>query len=131
MVQILDESSLKTTDDIQTVEQTSRDEIHMEVVAKQVCEKLLEHYPDHLWRVGWMPGQALCVQNMAIPGNYGYTIDYSRVATSSELAKLAVNAGGELLERCGWRRGSWNGEMATTLEGSRPSDFHPIKSLRQ
>ena len=112
--------------DIQTVEVTSRDELHMEVVAKEVAETLSQHYPDHLWAVGWMPGQALCVKNMMIPGNYGYTIDYSRVATSSELTKLAVMAGGELLERCGHPRGKWNGEYATKLEGSRPTDFHPI-----
>lgn len=114
---------MRISDDIQTVEVTSRDEPHMETVAKQVAETLTQHYPDHLWAVGWLPGQALCVKNCAIPGNYGYTIDYSRVATSSELARLAVMAGGELLERCGWKRGQWNGETATQLEGSRPSDF--------
>lgn len=117
---------MRETDDIQTVEVTSFDHesIQMEAWAKEVAQTLVNHYPAHLWSVGWMPGMTLCVKNMAIPGNYGYTIDGSKVATSSELAKLAMLAGGELLERCGFKRGEWNGEFATHVEGADPRRLH-------
>jgi hypothetical protein len=114
--------------DIQTVDISSVDEetVEMEVKAKEVAQVLTEAYPRHLWAVGWMPGLALCVKNMAIPGNYGYTIDCSKVATSSELKRIALQAGGELLERCGMRRGAWDGQFATHLDGSDPQHFQTI-----
>lgn len=112
--------------DIRTVDITSVDEetVQMEYLAKEVASTLSNTYPAHLWAVGWAPGMTLIVKNMAIPGNYGYTIDGSRIATASELVRLAKLAGGELLERCGMPRGAWNGEFATQLEGSDPKHFH-------
>ncbi len=115
--------------DIQTVDVTSVDNetIQMEKMAKDVAQILCDTYPRHLWAVGWAPGMTLIVKNMVIPGNYGYTIDGSRVATASELVKLAKTAGGELLERCGMPRGAWDGEFATKLEGSDPRHFQTIQ----
>lgn len=114
--------------DIQTVDITSVDEetVQMEHIAKEVAQILSNTYPRHLWAVGWAPGMTLIVKNMAIPGNYGYTIDAARVSTSSELVRLAKVAGGELLERCGMPRGTWDGEFATKLEGSDPRHFKTI-----
>lgn len=114
--------------DIQTVEVTSVDaeSIQMEAWAKEVAHVLVEHYPAHLWSVGWMPGMTLCVKNMAIPGNYGYTIDGSKIATVTELKRLAMLAGGELLERCGQKRGEWNGEFFTKVEGADPRHLHGV-----
>ena len=100
--------------DIQTVEHTSVDNetIEMEVKAKEVADTLAKHYPSHLWAVGWAPGMTLVVKNMAISdGRYGFTIDAAKSFSSSNLARLAMLAGGELLERCGVRRGTWDGEF--------------------
>ena len=100
--------------DIQTVEQTSIDAetVEMEARAKNAARVLSQHYPDHVWMVGWAPGMTLIVKNMAISeGKYGFTIDAARSFSSSDLDKLVVNAGGELLERCGVPRGRWNGEF--------------------
>lgn len=100
--------------DIQTVEHTSVDEetVEMEAKAKSVAETLAKHYPNHLWAVGWAPGMTLIVKNMAIAeGKYGFTIDAAKSFSSSDLAKCAMQAGGELLERCGVRRGAWDGEF--------------------
>jgi hypothetical protein len=108
--------------DIQTVEETSVDEesIEMESRAKSVAHTLSRHYPDHLWAVGWAPGYTLVVKNMAISdGRYGFTIDAAKSFSASDLDRLAINAGGELLERCGVRRGRWNGEMMH-LESTQP-----------
>ena len=114
--------------DIQTVDISSYDEetVQMEAMAKTACQILCDMYPDHLWTVGWMPGMALCVKNMAIPGNYGFTIDCLKIATASEFKRLVREAGGELLERCGMTRGAWDGQFATHLEGSDPRHFQTI-----
>lgn len=100
--------------DVQTVEVGSYDAetAQMQIMAKEVATVLGAHYPEHLWAVGWAPGMTLVVKNMGIgDARYGFTIDGSRVATSSELSRLAMLAGGELLERCGVKRGAWNGEF--------------------
>jgi hypothetical protein len=101
--------------DIQTVEQTPDIENQkMEQIAKMSAQILTRHYPNHLWAVGWAPGYTLVIKNMAIDdGRYGFTVDAAKAATISELEKAVMYGGGELLERCGVPRGSWNGEFLT------------------
>ena len=105
--------------DIQTVEVTSVDgeSSQMELIAKLAAKKLGESYPEHLWAVGWAPGMTLVIKNMAMDGRYGYTIDAARAATVSELERAIMMGGGELLERMGMRRGRWNGEFASSVDG--------------
>ena len=113
--------NVDTQADIAVAEVTSVDDesIQMEVKAKECAQILSAHYPNHVWMVGWAPGMTLVVKNMAIDdGRYGFTIDAANVATSSELSRLSVMAGGELLERCGVKRGKWDGEMMTLLDKS-------------
>jgi hypothetical protein len=116
------------THDIRTVDITSFDEetIEMEAKAKAACKILVKHYPAHLWAVGWAPGMTLVVRNMAIPGNYGYTIDAAKSFSSSDLDHLVMIAGGELLERCGFKRGEWNGEFASHVDGADPKHLHTL-----
>lgn len=106
--------------DIQTVEVTSVDPDHvfMEATAKTAAQILCDSYGAHLWTVGWAPGGCLIIKNMSMPQQYGFTIDVPRVASSSEFKRLVYMAGGELLERAGMRRGTWDGEFATHLEGA-------------
>ena len=64
------------------------------------------------WMIGWAPGRTLVIKNMAIDdGRYGFTVDAARAATISELEHHVMLGGGELLERCGVRRGAWDGEI--------------------
>lgn len=114
--------------DIQIVEETSIDNETLEMRAKaaEVAETLTRHYPNHLWMVGWAPGMTLIVKNMAIPGQYGFTIDGAKSFSASDLAHTAMLAGGELLERCGFVRGAWNGEFATHVEGADPKHLNPL-----
>ena len=114
--------------DIQTVDISSVDEetVFMEATAKAAAQILCDHYPAHLWVVGWHPGGVLCVKNMAIPGNYGFTIDIPKIATASEFKRVVYQAGGEMLERAHMSRGKWDGEFATVLEGSDPKHFQTI-----
>lgn len=99
--------------DIQVIEATpDAENSQMHLIAKMAAGVLSGHYPSHLWAVGWAPGMALVIKNMSIDdGRYGYTVDAAKAATISELEKAIVMGGGELLERCGVKRGAWNGEM--------------------
>ncbi len=98
--------------DIQCVSMTPDPEnAQMHLIAKIAAQVLTKHYPNHLWVVGWMPGMALAIKNMAIDdGRYGFTVDVPRASSVSELEREIVKAGGELLERCGVPRGAWDGE---------------------
>lgn len=112
---------MNSTADIATVEATAGDveNSQMELIAKMAAQVLSNHYPAHVWMVGWAPGRTLVVKNMAIDdGRYGFTVDAHRAATVSELERNIVRAGGELLERCGVRRGAWDGEMLTLQDKS-------------
>lgn len=103
------------------------DEFALNEKAKEVCKVLSEHYPNHLWQVGWTDGQVLVVKNALIGGGkYGYTIDAAAKCTAKQLAQIAKEAGGELLERCGMRRGAWDGdEQPGRLEGADPKHQVP------
>jgi hypothetical protein len=86
----------------------------MELIAKMAAQTLANHYPAHVWMVGWAPGRTLVVKNMAIDdGRYGFTVDAHKAATVSELEHAIMLAGGELLERCNAPRGAWGGELLT------------------
>lgn len=86
-------------------------------LAKLVGEALQGAYPDHLWAVAFQGG-AIVVKNMAIPGNYGMILDRAEEYSASAIKRHAILSAGELLERVGWKRGRWNGEMATHLDKS-------------
>jgi hypothetical protein len=105
---------MDNTPDIAVAEVTSFDaeSNQMELLAKLSAQRLTEHYPQHVWMVGWAPGMTLVIKNMAIDdGRYGFTVDAARAATISELERHVIMGGGELLERCGVPRGAWNGEI--------------------
>ena len=106
--------------DIQTVEVTSRDsgeDSQMELMAKLAAQTLSNHYPAHVWMVGWAPGMTLVIKNMAMDARYGYTVDAARAASISELEHAIMLGGGELLERMGMKRGAWDGEFPAGIEG--------------
>jgi hypothetical protein len=94
--------------------------------AKEVGDTLASKYPGHLWMVS-VQGGVLVVKNLAISTFYGFIIKHSDSYSASDLAKKAVLAGGELLERAGIdRHKPWNGRMAETLEGSDPRFFRDL-----
>ncbi|MDB5975161.1 MAG: hypothetical protein JWR07_1921 [Nevskia sp.] len=92
--------------------------------AKEVGDTLSRHYPGHLWAVSWQGG-VLVVKNLAISTFYGFVLKYADSHSAKHLAKQAVLAGGELLERAGMKVGSWDGQFAAKLEGSDPRFFQP------
>jgi len=88
--------------------------------AKEIGDELYKHYPDHLWVVQW-GGKAFIVKNLSISSFYGFVLPDTFSAT--DLTKKAIEAGGELLERAGMKRGRWDGQFAQSLEGSDPRFF--------
>lgn len=118
---------MDSSPDIRIVEATSMQEFALNERAKAVAEVLSQHYPNHLWQVGWTDGQVLVVKNALIGGGkYGYTIDNATLLTRKDLVRAAKMAGGELLERCGMRRGAWDGdEQPGRLEGADPKIIGP------
>lgn len=114
--------------DIAVSEITSLDDIGMMQWAKEIADKLAEHYPEHLWAVAWQGG-AIVVKNMSVSGLYGMVLENPQKHGLRFILKDAVMKGGELLERCGMRRGKWDGSPADKLEGSDPRFFKPWKSL--
>ncbi len=103
---------------IEVAEVTSWDaeSVEMEAKAKEVALLLTRTYPAHPWMVGWAPGMTLIVKHMAGDCRYGFTIDACRSFSASDLARSAMLAGGELLERMGLPRTAWNGDMGQQYE---------------
>ena len=114
--------------DITVAEVTSLDEIGMMEWAKAVADRLSITYPNHLWAVAWQ-GKALVVKNLAISGFYGMVLEDATKHPLKYIERDAVMKAGELLERCGMKRGEWDGQAAEKLEGSDPRFFKPFSKL--
>ena len=94
-------------------------------LAMMVQDTLEEHYPG--W--GWMchinsdpSGGVVRIFNAAITGRvqrpYGFVLHLKNLQVRyAEARKLVVNAGGELLERAGQKRGGYDGGEIHYVEG--------------
>jgi hypothetical protein len=103
--------------EIHLADLTGTEDIAQMELCGRIGETLNRHYPNHLWAVSWQGGVCV-VKNLAISAHYGFVLHPQKFATSSEMDKAAVWAGGELLERAKMVRGKWEGKFAETLEGA-------------
>ena len=70
------------------------------VMAKQMAETLHSHYPGHAWAVTCDGATGIAtVRNLALSGNWGFTLKLTTTYSASEFRRRIVMAGGELLER--------------------------------
>jgi hypothetical protein len=99
--------------------EATTDDIACAATAIQIGETLTAHYPGHLWLVGWQGG-SIVVRDASISGDYGFYIHPDKSYSASELKKKAIMFAGELLERANMKRGKWDGNFATSLEGADP-----------
>lgn len=89
-------------------------------IAEQVASVLIRHYPGHDWlvevdcRKGFID-----VRNITLDGAMGCRIPMKGYASSSELEKLAMRYGGEILERYHLKRGGLDMDALEDL----PTDF--------
>ena len=93
-----------------------------EADAKELMEILTLAYPDHPWGVRVMEQQCFVryldpLYETLYRGPVGVVVKMHNVHSASELKRQVVNAGGELLERMGLRRGASNGDEPTKVEG--------------
>lgn len=100
-----------------TVEDDGLDDLNDAKVVGEILERV---YPGWLWMVSIHPGGAIYARcgQLTHFGNYGVLIHPNERASRYRLMRKAVQAGGELLERCGYARGKWTGEFPHYLEGA-------------
>ena len=68
-------------------------------VAAQVLNALMHAYPGYEWFVEVNFEGGICTVKPEFAGQWGYVLHLNAAASSSEFEKMAVWAGGELLER--------------------------------
>lgn len=111
--------------EIRLIEHGNKDEALDLQKAKEVAQTLEGHYPNHPWLVSFQ-GRALVVRHLAISDlvrnelgrdGFGFVLKHLTSYSSSDLAKNAVMAGGQMLEAFGLKRGAWKGEEPTIPAG--------------
>jgi len=94
--------------------------------AKEVGDTLSRTYPGYLWIVT-VQGGVLVVKNGEIEMSstitriqkaHGFVIKHKDSFSATDLAKQAVMAGGEILERAGMPRRKWDGLVPDKLDVS-------------
>lgn len=100
-------------------------------IDQQICELvalvLVRHYPGHNWLVQADRRKGLIdIRNLSLDGALGCRIPMGGYATASELEKLAMRYGGEILERFHVERGRLNldkvEDLATDFAGRLRAD---------
>lgn len=95
------------------------------LIAKQVAETLMEHYPHpHLWAVSADGSTGLItIKNLNLNGQWGYVLKLPKVYSASSLSKDVMRAGGEILERFKMNRGRFDEQQYTELKTNFAGDF--------
>lgn len=93
-------------------------------VDQQICEVvagvLVRHYPGHDWLVQADRRKGLIdIRNLSLDGALGVRIPMGGYASASELERLAMLYGGEILERFHVQRGRLDQDRLDAL----PTDF--------
>jgi hypothetical protein len=93
-------------------------------IDQQICELvaavLLRHYPGHDWLVQADRRKGLIdIRNLSLDGALGVRIPMNGAATASELEKMTMRYGGEILERFHVARGALRQDEVAAL----PRDF--------
>lgn len=73
-----------------------------EVIAKEVAELLLQHYPGFLWAVSIDSRDTvgmLDIRNLSLSGKWGFRFPLTEYLDGTDTRRKIVRAGGEMLER--------------------------------
>lgn len=87
---------------------------------EQICaivgRELCTHYPGHAWRVDADHRKGLVdILNLSLSGKYGFRIEMKGMFSAPDLQKLAMRAGGEILERYNVSRSEFNADEMNNL----------------
>ncbi|TXH48347.1 MAG: hypothetical protein E6Q97_24985 [Desulfurellales bacterium] len=83
---------------------------------KEAAEVLHNHYPGHAWAVH-PQGGCLVIRNLVISELYGMVLHMDNLTDGGARKKRIIRAGGEYLERAGWKRGRYEGQDRPECEG--------------
>ena len=93
-------------------------------LCKEALELLHGHYPMHLW-VARCDGGILFIKTLRLTGPkgngaFGFALKTANLDDAKVRKAKILRAGGELLERAGWARKSWEeGMWRAELEGAK------------
>lgn len=91
--------------------------VHEEAVSKDVAQILTGAYPGHNWWVEILDGM-LRIKSLRVSANAGMVVPLRLFdSDAARLKREVVMKAGEFLEAANLRRGAFQGENATTLEG--------------
>lgn len=78
------------------------------ILVKDIANLLEKHYPGWLWAVGPdKRGGVINIRSLRLSGKWGYLIKTKNVQNDPQ-RKLAIEAGGHILERFGFKRRGYN-----------------------
>jgi hypothetical protein len=94
-------------------------------ICKQVGDQLETHYPGWGWMVTVPPRQGVAqIRSMHMDARYGFVIKLTAgYYSASDLAKQAVRAGGEMLERTGMPRSKFEWDRLKSARNKNILDF--------
>ena len=81
------------------------------ILTKDTADKLEKHYPGWLWTIN--PDEnagMLYIFSLRLSGEFGYKLKIADIQ-NDERRKFAIDAGGEILERYGIKRGKYKREL--------------------
>ncbi len=82
------------------------------LLAKQIADVLMRHYPGHAWMVNVDGKQGVAnIKNGLMSGLYGYRLLLPQLISATDLDHRVMKAGGEILERFNTPRGRFDGEQ--------------------
>lgn len=86
-------------------------------LAKDIAETLHEHYPGHMWAVNVRGGIAI-IKNLYISAQWGMVLHYNNIkGDAQDRKRRVIRSGGEFLERAGLKRGAYQGQQVTAVDG--------------
>lgn len=93
-------------------------------VCKQVGDELERAYPGWSWMVTVPPkGGVVQIRSMHMNPRYGFVVKLTQNYSASHLAKEAMRAGGELLERTGMPRSRYDYERQMSAANNNVLSF--------
>ena len=99
-----------------------------EILAKNASNLLNQHYPGYLWAVNVNSeekGGVMIIKNFSISFRYGYTLHLNKLDNKM---KKVIRAGGEILERANFNRGTSRNLLPQFIDGV-PEKHQPIPEL--
>ncbi len=112
------------SDDLITAEPILR--ANDEVIAKEVADLLMRHYPGFLWAVSIDSRDhvgVLDIRNLSLHGQWGFRLTLKQYFDGLDTRKKIVRAGGELLERYRMPRGKFDDTAYNHIPSDRFGNF--------